>query len=1028
MRYKILKYAAVLVFSCCFTGAQAQFMPFPGMGMMGMGMQIPGATNPPVDSSLLKKAAQTQNNGASNNATQNGEKPKSKTEQAIDTMDQTVKKDELTLKRMNITASRLRVEKELEDLKGKDNLTEIDQELIRIKSENLKLLYEREKAILAEDLAKSKSASRDFPTARIYGQQLFRSNNIKLLETGDQIAVPESYVLSTGDVVQLEVWGYRYWSQSAVISLTGAIDIKNYQKLFLKGMTLAKARSYVASRLGLEDGNSSFSFTVTRPRTITVQVLGEVMNAGSVTVTAINPAFNILAYMGGPSNLGSVRNIFIKRNGLVVDTIDVYRYTADGKEIYLQNQDAIIVPPSGKVISVEGGVMRPGSYELKAGEKFSDLVRFGGGLDPIAYTRNILITRISEEQTYERISVNYDSLRKAGKDFELKNGDLVSFKTINDDFKDYMVKVNGAVNIPGDYKIRKGDRISKILKLCNGLLPNAYPDKAFLIRNNVDLSRNFYYFSPAEVLTNPGSEADIALEERDEIRVFTRQELRDQFSVRIEGEIREPVETDFVTGMRVSQLLFMSGGLKQAAENQRAFLLRVNDKLERKLVAFSPMDVMANPGGDKDPLLEPRDVVKIFSATAFKEFYKVKIDGAVRSPNSFDYSSNMRISDLLYLGGGLKEGAFLDRAILTRIDPYYLIETNSSLNLREIIENPGSEKDLILEPRDALRVFNRLEMRDKLKITVSGQIRKPGEYEYSDDISLKDLIYLAGGFTYAAANAKIEIVRQSAPIDPVYWIPTKTLVYTTTVPVDLSADRETERFKLVPFDQVFVRTNPDYVPIKVVELKGAVMFPGGYTLMGNGEKLSSVIRRAGGLKPEAFTDGASFYRKQDDSSEVRVVLNLERALSRKRSSYNYTLKNGDVIEIPYAEELVVIDGAINMPDKTTRIGSYYVPGKRAGFYIRNLAGGFREDAYRRKVTVSYKNGRVSQSRNFILFKVYPKVSKGAMVNVPYKPTEAEAATTGRRRFNLDATLNNLITRTISIFSFIAMIRIATSWK
>jgi hypothetical protein len=117
-----------------------------------------------------------------------------------------------------------------------------------------------------------------------------------------------------------------------------------------------------------------------------------------------------------------------------------------------------------------------------------------------------------------------------------------------------------------------------------------------------------------------------------------------------------------------------------------------------------------------------------------------------------------------------------------------------------------------------------------------------------------------------------------------------------------------------------------------------------------------------------------------------------------------------------------------MPDKTTRIGSYYVPGKRAGFYIRNLAGGFREDAYRRNVTVSYKNGRVSQSRNFILFKVYPKVSKGAMVNVPYKPTEAEAATTGRRRFNLDATLNNLITRTISIFSFIAMIRIATSWK
>jgi polysaccharide export outer membrane protein len=1024
MSYHILKYAAMVFLSCSIGIVQAQFMPFPGMGMMGM--QVPGLTNTPTDSAQAKKATQPQQEAGAN--AQPGEKPKTKTEQAIDTMDQTVKKDELTLKRMNITASRLRVEKELDELKGKDNLTEIDQELIRIKSENLKLLYEREKAMLAEDLARSKSASRDFPSARIYGQHLFRSNNIKLLETGDQIAVPESYILSTGDVVQLEVWGYRYWSQSAVIGLSGAIDIKGYQKLFLKGMTLSKARSYIASRLGLEDGNSSFSVTVTRPRTITIQVLGEVINAGSVTVTAINSAFNILAYMGGPSNLGSIRNIYIKRNGQIVDSLDIYRYSTEGKEIYLQNQDAIIVPPSGKVVSVEGGLMRPGNYELKPGEKFSDLIRFGGGLDPIAYTRNILITRISDDQTFERISLNFDSLRRAGKDFELRNGDVVSFKTINDDYKDYMVKVSGAVNIPGEFKIRKGDRISKILKLCNGLLPNAFPDKAFLIRNNVDLSRNFYYFSPQEVLANPGSEADLPLEERDIIRIFSRQELRDQFTVGIEGEVRQPLQTDFVTGMRVSQLMFMGGGLKEQAEVERAFLLRVNDKQERKLVAFSPKEVLANPGTDKDPMLEPRDIVKVFSATAFKEFFQVRVDGAVKAPNSFDYSENMRITDLLYLGGGLKEGAFLDRAILTRIDPYYLIETNTSLNLREIIENPGSEKDLLLQPRDELRIFNRLEMRDKLKITVSGQVRKPGTYDYSDDISLKDLIYLAGGFTYAAANAKIEIVRQSAPIDPVYWIPTKTLVYTTTVPVDLSADKETERFKLVPYDQVFVRTNPDYVPIKVVELKGAVMFPGGYTLMGNGEKLSSVIRRAGGLKPEAFLEGASFTRQQDDSSDVRVILDLEKALSRKRSSYNYTLKNGDVIEIPFAEELVYIDGAINLPDKTTRIGSYYVSGKRAGYYIRSLAGGFRDDAYRRRITVSYKNGRVAQSKNFVLFKVYPKVEKGAMVNVPSKPTEAEVATTGKKRFNLDATLNSLITRSLSLFSFIAMVRIATGLR
>jgi len=304
-------------------------------------------------------------------------------------------------------------------------------------------------------------------------------------------------------------------------------------------------------------------------------------------------------------------------------------------------------------------------------------------------------------------------------------------------------------------------------------------------------------------------------------------------------------------------------------------------------------------------------------------------------------------------------------------------------------------------------------------------VRKPGDYDYSDDLSLKDLIYIAGGFTYAAANAKIEIVRHSAPIEPVYWIPTKTLVFTSSVPVDLIADRESDKFKLVPFDQVFVRANPEYVPNQVVTLNGAVMFPGQYTLMGNGERISSVVKRAGGLRPEAYSPGATFKRKDQEGNYMNVVIDLKRALMRKRSDYNYTLKNGDKIDIPYAEELVILTGEINTPDNQ-RLASYFIAGKRAGYYVRNIAGGFTENALRRKVTVIHKNGRVSQSRNFVLFKTYPKLSKGAVVNVPAKETSGGPGVgRTRQRINLDEMLNKLIVRTTALFSIIGMYRIAT---
>lgn len=1005
-----IRTAFMLLLVCSSELLSAQFM-MPGMGGMG-GI---GNLMLPVDTPKVNRNLQIlqSNNAKRDTAAEKPEDP--------DVLK--IRQAEREVQKLEIQARKGKIEKELADLKRKDSLTSLDKELINFKNENLRIIYEKERLLLLEELNAARSVSRDFPAAAVHGQQYFRTGPARLIEAGSNLNVPDGYVLGTGDMVHIEVWGFRYWSGSYVVGESGSIDISGYQKIFVKGLTLKQAREIIGSRIGA-GGSTSYLVTVTKPRNITVNLLGELFNPGAVNVTALNSAFNILAATGGPTNIGTVRSIYIKRGGTIIDSLDVYKYLTDGRELYLQNQDAIVVGPAQKIVQISGGIQKEGVYELKGKEKLSDLIRFAGGIMPITYTRDVLITRIVDNQYFERLSVNYDSLMKAGKDFELRNGDEVVFRTIRDD-KNYLVKVMGAVNIPGEYKIRKGDRISKVLKLSNGLMSTAYAEKAYLIRTNADLTRSFLAFSPKNVLANPGTEEDMVLEERDIVNVYSRRELLDSFSVTLGGEVRKPLEIEYVNGLRMSQLLFMGGGFTEEAERSKGFIVRTDENYNKKLISFSPQEAFSYPGSEKDPVLEPSDLVKIYSRKEYQDFFTCKIEGAVRKPVTIDYTENVRISDMVYLGGGLLEGAFMERALLIRVDPIYLIQTTKSLNLREIMENPGSEEDLLLQPRDVLRIFNKLEMRDKLKVSISGEVRKPGDYDYSDDLSLKDLIYIAGGFTYAAANAKIEIVRHSAPIEPVYWIPTKTLVFTSSVPVDLIADRESDKFKLVPFDQVFVRSNPEYVPNQVVTLNGAVMFPGQYTLMGNGERISSVVKRAGGLRPEAYSPGATFKRMDQDKKYMNVVIDLKRALMRKRSDFNYTLKNGDVIDIPYAEELVILTGEINTPNNE-RLASYFISGKRAGYYVRNIAGGFTENALRRKVTVIHKNGRVSQSRNFVLFKTYPKLSKGAIVNVPAKETQGGAGGgRTRQRVNLDEILNKLIVRTTALFSIIGMYRIAT---
>lgn len=936
---------------------------------------------------------------------------------------------EIAVKRLSLEAQRLKLEKEIAELNGKDKtqLTPEEQELLKIKSQNLRLISLQEQLLLEEQYRELKrlSTKQNLPASGIYGHQFFRNGSFKYYQKTSETVATENYVLGTGDIVQLEVWGFRYWSKSYQVSENGSIDIAGYQKIFVKGLTLKQARALIASRLGLAGNESSYHVTVTRPRLVTVNILGEVFSPGTYTVPATNSAFNLLVSMGGPSDIGSVRNIYIKRDGKIRDSFDFYEYFNDVKhqrDVYLQNNDYIIVSPLANVINVSGAVRRPGNYELKSKEGITDLIRFAGGLVPGAYLKDILVTRIANNG-YEVVSVNYDSLQKINKDFRLNGGESVTFKFINPD-NQFMVRIDGGVSVPGSYRVKKGMRISSMIKTANGLSSDAFTERGFLLRTGKNLEKKYITFSPAEALAKPGTASDPEVEDRDTIYIYRLTELQKFRVVKITGAVRRPFQKQYISGLKLGEMLFMAGGLSEEADGKNGFIIRTDANFDKRLIPFNPEEI--KPGSSWfDFEIMPQDEITIYSKTAFKRNYSVTVVGPVKAPGTFAYSENMRVSDLINLSGGVESNVFKLRAIITHTDLETGYQSLQTINLGEILDNTSSPQNIELKRNDVLQLFSLTELKNDFSVSVYGPVKREGEYVYANNMTLQNLIDAAGGFQYVSAGTTVEIVRNFFFQDGRYQFLKPEVIF-TKISTSLNMDSQIVALKLQPFDRVFVRRNPNFMPLRMVYIEGAVIYPGYYALQSDNEKLSSVIKRSGGFRPDARPSGSRLKRKRAVGDTVEIVVNTKKAINRSRSHYNYILQDGDRIVVPYSESIVYITGEVNK--QTDRdLGVFYLRNKRAKYYIKYFAGGFTRTSDKGKVVVQHQNGARVGTRNYLLFRAYPKVKPGSTIIVDNK-IEAKTRVAKARKtsggLNLDKTIDKTLMRATSLLSLFGIYRIA----
>ncbi|MFT7156252.1 MAG: protein involved in polysaccharide export with SLBB domain [Parvicella sp.] len=632
----------------------------------------------------------------------------------------------------------------------------------------------------------------------IFGSSFFQ-NSSNSFEPSLNVATPVNYLLGPGDQIIIDVWGASEQTYQLTISPEGSIMIPSVGPIFLNGYTLDKADARIKYRLksiySTLGENTYAQLSLGQLRTITVNVVGEVERPGSYPLSAFASVLNALQVAGGPSEQGSYRRIHIYRNSRLIATEDLYQVLALGGGLSekLQDQDVIMVPPYLNRITIKGEVKRPAIYEAKDKEMLSHVLDYAGGFSENAYSKSVSIRRnLANAKTVKTIEQPlYDQ-------FALKAGDVLEVSEIQEQFTK-RVRVEGAVNHPGEFEIKPEMRLSDVIKLSEGFRGDVYLDRALIIRELPNYQLQTIPFSPEDVMEG---RFDTLLLEEDLIKVHSIFDLRENYRLTIQGEVQNPGEYPYTNGMAVEDLIYLSGGFKESAA--RSFVevaRRILDSEERRtnsMVAqifnFPITSNLVLSQEDNNFQLKPFDVVIIRSSPLFETQTVMEIEGEVVFPGKYVLEKrDERISDILARAKGLTEFAYAKGATLIRRTEFYVDpksknmseKTNSAAKLRKsdlqelferdttvlvgerrikmqesigieldkIIQNPLSEEDLILKEGDILSIPRALQT-----VRIRGEVLYPSTILHKGGSGLRRVVAKTGGFTERAQKRKSYVI------------------------------------------------------------------------------------------------------------------------------------------------------------------------------------------------------------------------------------------------------------------------------
>lgn len=639
------------------------------------------------------------------------------------------------------------------------------------KIENNKIENNKD-VIISED-----SVEIDILKPKVFGMSMFAAGGLSF-EPDLRIATPKNYQLGPDDELNIDIFGNALDNYKVKVNTEGTIRILNLSPIYVNGLSIEAASERIVGRLrqlyqGINMPGSGVSAQITlgNIRSIKVTITGEVTKPGTYTVSSLASVFNALYAAGGPSENGSFRNIRVIRDNKVVKILDLYDFLlrADQKDnIRLQDQDVIRIAEYETRVEVSGEVKRPMIFEVEKSENLKDLLRFAGGFTDKAYTYTIGLKRNTAREL-KLINISQDEVAT----FMPQRGDKYTIGKILERFEN-RVTIKGSVFRDGDFAIEQGmTTVKELIKRAEGLKEDAFMNRATISRQKEDNDITVIAFDLGKLMR--GEIADIALKREDVIMIRNIKSLREKRIISIEGEVNKAGKFDFVEGLTVADIIVLANGFTDGASNAKIELSRrvkydtlgLDNEQNVRIESFEIDKDLKIRTEDAKVVLQPFDKIYVHKSPRYENQKSVYIEGEVKYPGTYTIKDkNQRITDLIELVGGLKDGAFPKGATFSRDS------TKIALDLSIILKVPTVTENILLLDGDRIFVPRELQT-----VKLSGELLNPISVAYRPNQGLRAYIAQAGGLTEKASKRRIFVRYANGFSDQ-----TRTFLFFTTYP------------------------------------------------------------------------------------------------------------------------------------------------------------------------------------------------------------------------------------------------------
>ncbi len=603
---------------------------------------------------------------------------------------------------------------------------------------------------------------------RRFGLNVFQRGASKSDLLPMDLPVGPDYVIGPGDSLAIDLWGGISQRLFRTVDREGRVALPESGPLLVAGKTLGEVQTEAQRVLRTQFRDISADVSLLRLRTVRVYVVGEVAAPGAYDISSMSTPLNALFSAGGVTARGSLRRIQHYRGTALLEEVDAYDlllHGVRGKLQRLEAGDSLRVPPLGPVVTVDGMVRRPATYELRVEKNLEDVLELAGGILPAAALRHVEVQRLVAHEKRTMFSLDLGETSDPGatrekmRQFAVQDGDDIHIFPIAP-FNTRAVYLEGHVIRPGRYSYRDGMRLTDLISGYSDLLPEPAGNYAEIIRlTGASFKPVVEGFDLDTALADPAHAPK--LEPLDTVRIFGRYDFEPKPEIQVIGDVRKPGSYRTSGQEHLRDAVYQAGGVTQDAWMDSAQVFRTQRDGTTKV--FSVNLANALEGNPRDNLLiEPRDRVLVHQLPELAQPPTVFIQGNVAHPGRYPYAVNMKASDLVRSAGGVLRSGNAERATVVQFLSGVQTTTKSVIvNIAEALGgNDGA--DVALRPGDVVTVPERAGWKDiGASMTVRGEVRHAGSYGIHPGERLSEVLAQAGGLTAEAFPYGAVLTRES---------------------------------------------------------------------------------------------------------------------------------------------------------------------------------------------------------------------------------------------------------------------------